>query len=609
MLLLLILAFVILHHIQALNIMPTCGKLYEKALSLEFVAGGYTPECQPRYISYGACLQILLNTSSPCNGFLYSFKICHLVDRTLPDFKLVHLDPIRTPSEYNHAIMVRRLTTGWDSCHDASKDLDRSLRGSRLIEAYKHRFNRGNSSSNFENDYGNPVYRNGHLVAAYKKCISNKKIQNHLYLPEEEFNKLPRLNILISLTPNWAHKDPAEFKKVMDHWKCYAANHGYLITFNYEREVTDSNDFFVARHESLRKIYLQKSQYTLHIDADSMILDMSKSLEPFLQLNRSVLLQMRENHEITSAIYIVRNDYRAFCFLQYWRSYHPPKTPKKMGSRMIAVPNNCNGALIGAVIQLFPKRQLRKCLEDVSVRPGHSFSLEKSIKGKYRLNVDRKEVFDRDSYPEHKCMYRMQHFGYHLGTAEHELETSMGVYVLWIGEGLWRSHERPMENENAPQFYMDRFRTCYPSSDLIGHGDKAILTHMYTPEHSARCYPTFKSAHDYSASALTPDQEGPGQGANPHCTWLKTRKEEVDLLSKYCVFNSPACYSSSFSSLSTTVTTNSINNNSDNDQHYDNSTSENRCIATLRKEKCWDMMHILPTFLRRLRINYALYSY
>lgn len=31
--------------------------------------------------------------------------------------------------------------------------------------------------------------------------------------------------------------------------------------------------------------------------------------------------QMRENYEVTSAIYIIRNDHRAHCFLDYWRRY------------------------------------------------------------------------------------------------------------------------------------------------------------------------------------------------------------------------------------------------------------------------------------------------
>lgn len=98
---------------------------------------------------------------------------------------------------------------------------------------------------------------------------------------------------------------------------------------------------------------MSRAQYTLHLDADSLVLNMSRSLEPFLQTNASVLLQvilhlpilycfnsslqsffrnqfhlhliispqfqMRENYEITSAIYIVRNDHRGFCFLDYWR--------------------------------------------------------------------------------------------------------------------------------------------------------------------------------------------------------------------------------------------------------------------------------------------------
>jgi hypothetical protein len=48
----------------------------------------------------------------------------------------------------------------------------------------------------------------------------------------------------------------------------------------------------VGRHRTVQHKQMSRAQYTLHLDADSLILNMSRSLEPFLQTNASVLLQV-----------------------------------------------------------------------------------------------------------------------------------------------------------------------------------------------------------------------------------------------------------------------------------------------------------------------------
>lgn len=126
-----------------------------------------------------------------------------------------------------------------------------------------------------------------------------------------------------------------------------------------------SSDF---RHESVLSTHLPTSQFVMHLDADCVVLDLSHTIDRFLTSNSSVLLQanelsylfnriafslpyiayfsvlcvqMRENYEVTSAVYIVRNDRRARCFLNYWRAFHPPRTPQDQGSTIIPGISSC----------------------------------------------------------------------------------------------------------------------------------------------------------------------------------------------------------------------------------------------------------------------------
>jgi hypothetical protein len=554
---------------SSLHTIPACKRLVDEALEYKFVSGGYSDQCQPRYLTYGACLQLLRNYSSPCNGFFYSNKICHLVDRSQENFKIVSLKPSSTAAAYRYSIMVRRLTSGLDNCKDI--DIEEEL-GSGLA-----------------------TYKSGQLVSSYKKCVRNKHIIDKFNLTESEFNKLPRLNILISATSNWVDKDPEEFKKVVDHWKCYTARHGYEFTLNLmdSRVVKDANDFFVARHESLQNQYLQTAQFTLHLDADSIILNMSRSLEPFLQLQRSVIFQMRENYEIAAGVYIVRNDWKSWCFLRYWRQMQPSRTPKAMGGgRMVPGPNSDNGALVGGVLQLLPESRVRGCLGAEAPRPPAAFQLvalssphlSTAVSTStardhvlYELNISDELIYD-GHYPEHTCLYKLKRFVYNLGTLSHPRDaiSDMGLYVLWIGEGMWRSHEKPLPSPEP--YYTDRYRRCYPSSDLIGHGDKKILTHMYMPEHSARC------AH-HSGSGVSP-------GHNTQCTWLNSTRDEVSNHVTYCVFNSPSCYSS-------VPGTGGVEASNDG--------LRNLCSERMQMNSCHDTMGLLALFKRRRYINYDLY--
>ena len=98
--------------------------------------------------------------------------------------------------------------------------------------------------------------------------------------------------------------------------------------------------------------------------------------------------------------------------------------------------------------------------------------------------------------------------------------------MLWEAEGLWRSHEKPQSvsyNADNP-WYNERYRSCYPSSDIIGHGDKNIMQRLLSPSYRRNVNLNNKTV----------------AGPNDQCDWLSLEKEK-EMIYKYCLFNSPAC--------------------------------------------------------------------
>jgi hypothetical protein len=50
--------------------------------------------------------------------------------------------------------------------------------------------------------------------------------------------------------------------------------------------------------------------------------------------------QLRENYEVTSAIYIIKNDLKGHCFLDYWRRSLPPSLPPLISTSQIPSSSN-----------------------------------------------------------------------------------------------------------------------------------------------------------------------------------------------------------------------------------------------------------------------------
>lgn len=72
-------------------------------------------------------------------------------------------------------------------------------------------------------------------------------------------------------------------------------------------------------------------------------------------------------------------------------------------------------------------------------------------------------------------------FGDHMKNNQQLVNNGLliGIFILFFISNY--------NDTNHHNFQFDRFRSCYPSSDLIGHGDKTIATNLYVSTHAHRC--------------------------------------------------------------------------------------------------------------------------
>eukprot|EP01041_Mallomonas_annulata_P011883 gene11883-24897_t len=443
------------------------------------IFGGRSVLCKQYHVSYQSC-KLLLAQNQNCSALIYEDKICTLLDRRQADFRV-------TKSNV-HVAIAMKLIPQLDKC-----------------------------KSHVAIQHISPTRR-------YEKCLHTKTKsyirRNKLRTIDsfKSFSSLPLLNIVISVTQSWIERSQTELDLIVAHWQCYAKLHGYLFTLNVLQSA-GANEFFVERHESIMKTYLPYAQWVLHLDADSIVLNMSRTLDDFISRHQlssnpnpygsdhAIILQVRENTEITSGIYLVRNDPRSYCFLEYWRSFHPPwtpPTPQKPSRSVIPVPNNCNGALVAAVLLLATGDAGIKCLENLQ----------------YNL------ITRPFPYPEQACSIKNRTRIYELSQLDTSTDlTKFGIRLLWHREGLWRSHEKD-DPKYAKSGLWRLFNRCYPSSELIGHGNKNIASEMLESHHSTQCDMNMKS--------------DPVRSINGKCKWYNMT-EEMDVLRHYCLWRSPAC--------------------------------------------------------------------
>lgn len=322
-----------------------------------------------RNISFGACLVAWNRKTSSCNGFFYSNATCHLLSTTHSGVGTIYFNATLS-SSYQRGVLFFR-TAGEQSAMNFSE-------AAALPDSLVHH-SRGVSTSRMS------AHRNKHMAhqrddvlktagQLYKTCLLARVRRVNMLSPAERsrrrsaFSQRPLINIVLSTTRAMVERDRTSFQRVVNHWKCYAKIHSYNCTVN----VMDS-----PRGHMDPLNFMNSSQYTLFLDANSVTLNMSKSLEPFLLSKKSILLQMKDSSAISSAIMLFRNDDSSRCFLSYVRLFHqgeqnPLAALRKLGSAdtqdildenkrtaedMFSVhSSHTSRALGGAMLGLLPER-------------------------------------------------------------------------------------------------------------------------------------------------------------------------------------------------------------------------------------------------------------
>jgi hypothetical protein len=491
-----------------ISLTPLCGTVTTKSFyGTPTIAYNESIYCKSYAVSYESCLQLLLK-SSYCSDAIYINRICYFYDTT-----------------FNYYSTIPEYDTSNSNWHV------NSLWGIH-IHKYIYEFD----NCKLEKHYKQSARQ------TFLQCINtNTDINSILSI---DYNKLPYLNIVISVTHSWIERNKEEMERVINHWKCYANTHNYTFTLNIMTD-KDAGSFFVSRHESIQYKYLSMSQYTLHIDADSIILNMSKTIDNIINnypKDVFLFLQMRENYEITSGIYLIKNSYKSRCFLQYWRDMHPPwiyhspynysnsnyvKMSENDEKIMIPVPNHCNGALVSAILLLATPHLAMDCL----------------LRTPYWTSGNVSYNADGFNYGEHRCAYAHRHKIYRLG--RNLARDVKGIAVLWHGEGLWRSHEAPLKTPSSRKqslWYIQKHTTCFPVSDFIGHGDKNIMHHLYMSNYVDKCNVNIHAYHTLKYTTMNNEEKSMilNGAINTKCAWHPL-ENLLAILRRYCLFSSRYC--------------------------------------------------------------------
>lgn len=135
------------------------------------------------------------------------------------------------------------------------------------------------------------------------------------------------------------------------------------------------------------------------------------------------------------------------------------------------------------------------------------------------------------TYPEQYCLAQYLSSLYAtLGPGQKKLDFPGRIRVWWHREGFWRTAlpQRDAPSDQSERLVFDNLYStlCYPSSDLIGHGNKQYHIDMLEPYQSVQCNIT------RVLDAV--------EGRNPRCRWLSDTAE-LALLRKHCQWRSPAC--------------------------------------------------------------------
>ena len=246
------------------------------------MVGGHTNRCfKEKPIPFEACRSLLMSSLN-CNALSYYDAMCWLHDRTKTDWVISHRNFDEHMSSYHLFKYIPEL----DNC---------TTKQNVLYSTASSRF---------------------------KKCLLKPSII--------DTSRLPLLGIVMSVTTDWLENNPIELSSVISNYKCYSNIHNYTFHLNIMPSM-EIGRYWHHRHLIMLHQYLPKYQYVLVVDTDTLIINISKSLNTYIMNKHppphhhyDLIFNMREGGEVAASTYFVRNSIYGHCFLLYWSQMSPP---------------------------------------------------------------------------------------------------------------------------------------------------------------------------------------------------------------------------------------------------------------------------------------------
>lgn len=260
------------------------------------------------------------------------------------------------------------------------------------------------------------------------------------------------------------------------------------------------NKFYHVRHPSIVANYLHLYRYLLVLDADNLVVNISKSLDSLITPNYQtknpidMFFHMREGGEVTASTYIIRNSLFSRCFIEYWRSL-APSDQLQVYEQWIPTPNNDNGDLVVAIMNLINSSALLQCAQHITPHSGNDY-YDNGLLLCFRLFRG--------------ALAQIQNF-------------LPNIKIYFVRESFFRMHLGHTTSTSDHNSLQLKDITCH-QNDIIAHGWKQIATNFW--DHLGHC-----NIEEYHA----------GKGGNLVCKWLN-EEEEREIVQRKCYWRSPLCY-------------------------------------------------------------------
>jgi len=171
-----------------------------------------------------------------------------------------------------------------------------------------------------------------------------------------------RAKLMIVVSETADRKDRKETQHIRDNLQKYCSRHGYLFKY-HTLTINERVGIMGSRWLQLLD-YWHVADWLLHIDSDTVVSNLTNSLDTFLDLPEHVLLHMRPNREVTAAAVAFRTTEFSRCFIERWLSvYESQRLTKKEV-------NGDNGALLLLIAEFLDPAVAKECSK-VCCNPFH----------------------------------------------------------------------------------------------------------------------------------------------------------------------------------------------------------------------------------------------